>query len=299
MGISPMTAHTEEKHPYTHDAFNSGDFVVQRRASNGFGQLAVDQTIEQTINCDTKSKGGIIGFTVNKSAVQRWILTSHERAEVTQNCREMTGCSRIESEFGVKETGKARMARDEADVQSVVSLLTNWSNTFAAEDDAYLFHIDSGLTVPEPVTQGILGAYDKGRQASKAYIKERLINSTGSVYDTISRLNVPGFSTVTRKIKVAGDVIIKADRDLFSRLLVIAQSREMDLRELLKFSLGPLSFSISISLHAVTNAPRMTGTRGLRHIRNESDSHILKTTAFMRLLQDHSETSAIYYRFFT
>ena len=51
----------------------------------------MDQTIEQTVNQDTKTKGGIIGFSVNKGAVQRWILTSHERAAITQACREMAG----------------------------------------------------------------------------------------------------------------------------------------------------------------------------------------------------------------
>ena len=60
----------ERNHPSVHQAVTSGDFVVQRSSWNGFGQVAVDHTIEQTINCDTKSKGGIIGFSLNKAAVQ-------------------------------------------------------------------------------------------------------------------------------------------------------------------------------------------------------------------------------------
>ena len=39
---------------------------------------------EQTINCDTKSKGGIVGVSLNRGVVHRWILTSHERTAVTQ-----------------------------------------------------------------------------------------------------------------------------------------------------------------------------------------------------------------------
>ena len=56
-------------HPAAHEAFQAGDFVVQR-SGNAFSQVAVDQTIEQAINRDTKSKGGIIGFSLNKGAVQ-------------------------------------------------------------------------------------------------------------------------------------------------------------------------------------------------------------------------------------
>ena len=43
-------------HPSTHKSFQAGNFVVQR-SGNAFSQVAVDQTIEQTINRDTKSKG--------------------------------------------------------------------------------------------------------------------------------------------------------------------------------------------------------------------------------------------------
>lgn len=52
----------EEKHPAAHETFQAGDFVAQRSTDSSFSQVAVDQTIEQTINRDTKSKGGIIGF---------------------------------------------------------------------------------------------------------------------------------------------------------------------------------------------------------------------------------------------
>ena len=55
----------EDTHPSTHEAFKAGDSVVQR-SSSAFSQVAVDQTIKQTINRDTKSKGGIVGFSLNK-----------------------------------------------------------------------------------------------------------------------------------------------------------------------------------------------------------------------------------------
>ena len=51
--------------------------------------MAVDHTIEQTLNKDTKTKGGIIGFSLNKGAVQSWILTAHERAAILRNFKNM------------------------------------------------------------------------------------------------------------------------------------------------------------------------------------------------------------------
>ena len=39
--------------------------------------------------------------------------------------------------------------------------------------------------------------------------------------------------------------MIKADRNLFARLLVVAQKRSVDLREVFEYSLGPLPWSLA------------------------------------------------------
>lgn len=43
------------------------------------------------MNRDTKTKGGIIGFSQNAAAVHRWILSHHERAAIARKCLEMAG----------------------------------------------------------------------------------------------------------------------------------------------------------------------------------------------------------------
>ena len=53
-----------------------GQFAVQRSA---IAQVPVDHTIEQTMNRDSKTKGGIVGISVNGGAVQNWNLTAHDR----------------------------------------------------------------------------------------------------------------------------------------------------------------------------------------------------------------------------
>ena len=61
----------QDTHPEAHQLLEDGNFGVQRSTSYGFSQLPVDQTIEQTLNRSTKTKGGIIGFSLRKGAVQR------------------------------------------------------------------------------------------------------------------------------------------------------------------------------------------------------------------------------------
>ena len=53
-------------HPGAHQKFLQGELSVQRSSVRGFSQTAVDQTIEQTVNKSTKTKGGIIGFSWKK-----------------------------------------------------------------------------------------------------------------------------------------------------------------------------------------------------------------------------------------
>ena len=41
------------------------------------------------------------------------------------------------------------------------------------------------------------------------------------------------------------EVIIRADRSLFARLLTIREKRGLSMKELLKFSLGPVAWSLT------------------------------------------------------
>ena len=65
----------------------STNFAIQRQSNHGFSAVACDQTIEQTANRDSKTKGGLIGF----STVHRWLLSQSERATITNKCKEMAG----------------------------------------------------------------------------------------------------------------------------------------------------------------------------------------------------------------
>ena len=63
------------------------------------------------------------------------------------------------------------------------------------------------------------------------------------------RLNkLKTFSILSQKKKVYTDgrtMVLKADRSLFGRIIIIGQSRKIDVRELLQYSLGPLPWSLA------------------------------------------------------
>ena len=59
--LFPIHVSMQNIHPDAHEYLSSGCFCVQR-SSHGFSRSPVDQTIEQTLNRDTKTRGGIVGF---------------------------------------------------------------------------------------------------------------------------------------------------------------------------------------------------------------------------------------------
>lgn len=71
----------EDTHP---DVFNQlttvqGSWTYQRNSSSGFNGLAADQTIETTINRETKISGGVTGFTKKAGMFCRCSLKRNNR----------------------------------------------------------------------------------------------------------------------------------------------------------------------------------------------------------------------------
>ena len=236
-----------ETHPEAHALLENGDFGVQRTTSHGFSQMPVDQTIEQTLNRSTKTKGGIVGFSLRKGAVQRWMITAHSRAAFVDKCRKMSTGEDEDQRRIHKETGSARMKRDDEDVKKVIEVISNWRNPFEPSEE--LSSISSGYVTSKSTKQDLLQAKEKGATALTAFVEERIITNSTGIFETLPKLKLGSFRDTHKKTSVtAGDknVMIRADRNLFARLLVIGQSRQMDLRYLLTHELGPLPWSLAL-----------------------------------------------------
>ena len=116
-------------HPDVHEQFMQGQgFSVQLGRSNPFGRIPVDQTIEETINKDTQTPGGMKSFSLKPGAVSRYYLTSEYRSSNLRELRDMV--SRNGSQhFNHPDLQLTRIWKDETDVRSFVELMENsWIN---------------------------------------------------------------------------------------------------------------------------------------------------------------------------
>ena len=104
----------EFTHPLVHKAFLSGEHSISH-SGQPFSQVPTDMALEQSINADSKTEGGIIGISQSPSAVDRWFLTIHEHASVTTAIKKVYGMKDNDNKMH-KEATKARVKRDEDDV---------------------------------------------------------------------------------------------------------------------------------------------------------------------------------------
>ena len=175
----------------------------------GAGGFSV-QTIEETINKDTQTAGGTRGFSLNPGALQRYYMTAEFRAMFLREMREMVGYA--QGNNGHVDLQKSRMKKDEKDVQEMTDLLLNsWLNPFSDES--------------QPLAS----------ISTSALKKQKL-----KTFTSMSKAK-------TIKKNKGEETVIRADRNLFARMIIIAKSRQLHMQEVLQHLLGPLPSSLATS----------------------------------------------------
>ena len=232
-------------HPSADEQMKRGEFAVQRSAAASFSQVPVDQALERTINRDTKTSGGIIGFSLCHEAVQRWMLTAHLRAAFTRACKHLAGMT---SEGGPahQDLRPAAIKDSEDAVQRVVAQLQCSTNPFSPSGS--LTNLTSGVEATGDISEDLLNAYDKGQSAAHSFYNDRLLNSSTGFHEVIPALKLKTFTDLHKVVRVgsgASEIVVRADRSLFARLAIVAQTRSLDMREVLSYELGPIPWSLA------------------------------------------------------
>ena len=178
----------ESKHPRVYAEFMRGNHVVSR-SSHPFSQVSTDMALEQSINADSKAKGGIVGLSKRPAALQRWFLTSHERAAITSSLKSMYAVV-TEDRVGAshKESSKNRVLRDEGDVQKLMNCFISDAMTDPFSNDAggELFNFATGVLLPTNVADNfLLSSTEKGREQMDTFVKQRLETSEVNFRDPV------------------------------------------------------------------------------------------------------------------
>ncbi|CAH3184788.1 unnamed protein product [Porites lobata] len=161
------------KHPEVHKEFTEGNHAISRSDNQLFAKVWTDMALEQSINADSKSKGGVVGITHNQSALQRWFLTAHERASVTTALKEMYAIRDSDRMGTHKESQPKRVQRDEEDVKKLIACFSSnlMTNPFECDADNQLLNIATGVVLPPESAQRLLESTEIGRKTWKHLFK--------------------------------------------------------------------------------------------------------------------------------
>ena len=165
-------------HPDADEFLKLGGFAVQR-SENPFAQVASDMAIEQSINRATKMQCGIVGFSRHAVTVPRWILTAHDRAEITEVCMQHCGMDAASEARQAlhQECQTTRMTKNEEDVLRVCSTTTNPVNPFTTDGEhAYpaLMNLSSCVEASDSIAGDLLTAGTRGQQSFVSFVSDRL-----------------------------------------------------------------------------------------------------------------------------
>ena len=146
------------KHPSVHQEFAAGNHAVSC-SSQPFTQEWTDMVLEQSINADSKSKGGIIGISQSQSTLGRWFLTCHARAAVTMALKVMYTIH-DNDRLGTHKEAAPKRVQCEGDVQKLVNCFTSGSMTdpFSQTDTDSLLNLATGVVLPTDVADNLVNS---------------------------------------------------------------------------------------------------------------------------------------------
>ena len=117
----------------------------------------MEQTIEQTMNRDSKIGNGQIEFYNNANSVHRWILSFNQRTEISRSCTEIAG--KAEGCHKKKDFCKSRYEKDEADIQNVMHTIESLQNRFTYYEKE-LIKIASGQVARSEIKRIYFDSYE-------------------------------------------------------------------------------------------------------------------------------------------
>ncbi|CAG4994332.1 unnamed protein product [Parnassius apollo] len=221
------------------DEFREGAFGI-RHTKSCLGRSPVDLTLEQAINADVgNTLTGVSHFTNSIAARERWALSHSVRTKIMSSVKAEIGLSQADDTSYTLQ--KNRIEKDSKTLNNIVKTMNPFSENV---DKDRLFNLSTGKAASSNVTDYLLNVKSLGQEQKLKFFSECSEDSTRSVR-TISRNKINNFASdcVKKSIKsTTGDknTIIKMERDIFGRLLVIAINQKVDIGYCLSFPLAPL-----------------------------------------------------------
>ena len=236
MKMLPHTAPEVQK-AFTDDGVHT---ISRAPTTSKFIAVSPDMALEQTQNRDAKSKGGIVGISKEDESQGRWSLTAHLMAAVTNSVKSM--CDMVVLEQIPKDPRSTQIETDWTDVtklkKCIKDIMVHPFDTSKYDGERLpLVNIATGVVAPSDVASSLLGAYDLGTKVRDKFIDDRLVKGTKIFWDPMKKSNVKTFASLRKPLKFKKEkqmaTAVNIDREIFSRLVVVSEKRDINLKEVI------------------------------------------------------------------
>ena len=144
-----------------------------------------------------------------------------------------------------KDLDVTKCLAHEKSVSDVTATISSMTNPFIA-DQVQLVSISSGIEVEEAVSDSILTAEQLGEKQFSEFCKDNLFSDNPDIFRKIKQNKLTSSTKkVTVKDSKGQQIAVKTSRNFFARLLVMSKTREVNLKELLSYSLSDYPLSIA------------------------------------------------------
>jgi len=125
----------------------------------------------------------------------------------------------------------------------------NWTNPVA--ESQQLSRFSTGAVAPPDIASDLAKAYKVGEESYLKFKRDRLEEGSSKVkfHDKLTKHQLKTFSHMTKTKKVitssGTETVLRTDRNLFARMIIIAESRKLQMQDVLNHPLGPLPSALA------------------------------------------------------
>jgi hypothetical protein len=237
----------DNTHPGLKMVLQDGNLGI-KRTNKPFSGTPIDQTLEQTANKDAASRlTGISCFTQNIGARKRWNINKSMRTSVVKELNELVGISSTLDVY--QELRPNQIKKDNRDCSKLITCMRERINPFSSSiEDDQLYSISTGRAASPIVAESLTTFIEVGKSRYNTFKQECLKDS--SRFDRpLSCPKIKNFSSDLVKSKSTSKDLnvaqVHVSRDLFGRLLCLAEEKGIDLKYCLKWPLLPFPASLA------------------------------------------------------
>lgn len=128
----------------------------------------------------------------------------------------------------------SRSTKDDGDVKSLAEMLKDvWQSPFSLEPQD-LFSIYTGASLSEEEISDLCNAQKTGKEANDEFVRMRLLKyHDTNFFGTVPHIKLRSFEIRRKKSAVSKsgkEVVLRADRNLFTMMAVVAQTQKLDMK---------------------------------------------------------------------